>query len=803
MHQRYEILAPAGSMESFHAAIRARADAIYLGGNRFSARAFANNFSEQELLDLIDYAHLHGVKVYLTVNTLLKDSEIKDLYEYIVPLYKQGLDAVIVQDVGVAYYLQQHLPLLELHASTQMTITNHAGATFLKSNGFQRVVPARELSLQEVADIVTYSGVEVECFVHGALCYCYSGQCLMSSLIGGRSGNRGQCAQPCRLQYKMGGRKQYYLSLKDLNTLDVLPDLMDAGISSFKIEGRMKKPEYVGLVTSIYVKYRDIYVAMLEGNRQQKLHDVYQVESQDQIHLMDIFNRGGFTEGYYHQHNSQSMLSFDRPNHAGTPILQVLKQVGREMHVLTLLPIAKGDIIDLNLQSSTESSYTCGQAYPLGSTFVILLPKGVRIKVGHTLNRVRNQELIDRVQTEVLDIKPVIRVLGEITLKVGHVATLAVWYKEHYVQVFSSQEVQQAKQAPMTRERIEQQLRKTGSTEYIFDHIEVNMEGQVFISMMELNQLRRDALEAIEKAIVSSYHRMVDAPIEEKQKSIQNVKQQDPSNNDLHIIALSIQIDSLHQLRAIDSYTCYHRIYVPIELLLSYADICQSYITRGIELYLTTPILYREAEGKQWFQDFGRIPSSSYHGILVSNMELYQMIRSIKMQDTSDIFDKDIILDHNLYIFNEYSRQFWNTNQQYQFTAPYELNQAELTQLNMFDMELVIYGRIPVMITAQCLTEELEGCTHIPQVRMMEDRMGCQLPVKNACRYCYNVIYSHQPMYLFDLNDDIQMLKPKSTRITFTTETWEEVVEVMDCYDSTTKFDSKRYSRGHFRRGVQ
>ena len=293
MTKRVEILSPAGSYDSLKAAIAAGADAVYVGGSRFGARAYANNLQEDQLLEAIDYVHLHGKKIYLTINTLLKDRELRqELYAYLLPYYKQGIDAVIVQDIGVLQYVREQFPDLPIHASTQMTITNVLGAKFLEDLGVERVVTARELQLSEIAEISKNSKLEIESFVHGALCYCYSGQCLYSSLIGGRSGNRGQCAQPCRLPYKLKGEKenQYVLSLKDICTLDYIPELVEAGIYSFKIEGRMKKPEYVALVTAMYRKYVDLYL--------DKGKDAFHVEAKDREMLMDLYNRGGFHGGY-------------------------------------------------------------------------------------------------------------------------------------------------------------------------------------------------------------------------------------------------------------------------------------------------------------------------------------------------------------------------------------------------------------------------------------------------------------------------------------------------------------------------
>lgn len=307
MKREIEILAPAGSWDSLMAGICAGADAVYIGGSRFGARAYADNLDEEQMLRAIDYVHLHGRKIYMTVNTLLKETELAELYDYLVPYYRQGLDAVIVQDIGAMRYIQEAFPGLAIHVSTQATVTNVHGAEFFKELGATRIVPARELSLSEIQDMKERTGLEIECFVHGALCYCYSGQCLMSSMIGGRSGNRGQCAQPCRLPYRVSGNAPAdVLSLKDLCTIDLIPELVDAGIDSFKIEGRMKQPDYVYTVTSMYRKYTDLY---LEQGRKG-----YQVSAHDRRKLMDIYRRRGYCEGYYKKQNGREMLSLKRPS---------------------------------------------------------------------------------------------------------------------------------------------------------------------------------------------------------------------------------------------------------------------------------------------------------------------------------------------------------------------------------------------------------------------------------------------------------------------------------------------------------
>ena len=307
--QKVELLAPAGNFACFRAAVNAGADAVYLGGEQYGARAYAGNFSGEEILDALRIAHVFGRKIYLTVNTLVKENELSNLVPYIQPLYEAGLDGVIVQDMGVLECLRGNFPDLALHASTQMTITGIYGAAYMKKLGVCRIVPARELSLDEIKEIKDTTGLEVECFVHGAMCYAYSGQCLFSSILGGRSGNRGRCAGPCRLPYTTdNGRTLYPLSLKDMYTLSVLPELIQAGIDSFKIEGRMKSPEYVAGVTAMYRKYIDRYLANPDKP--------YKVAAKDEQLLRELYIRSDICTGYYQKHNDKSMVTLKEPGYS-------------------------------------------------------------------------------------------------------------------------------------------------------------------------------------------------------------------------------------------------------------------------------------------------------------------------------------------------------------------------------------------------------------------------------------------------------------------------------------------------------
>ena len=340
-----ELLAPAGNIDAFMGAIHAGADAVYLAGTKFGARAYADNFTEEQLIFCIRYAHLFGRKVYLTVNTLMKDEELQELYAYLLPFYEAGLDAVIVQDIGAFQYIKRNFPDMELHVSTQMTITGEYGAELLKEMGASRIVPARELSLEEIVNMKEKTGLAIETFIHGAMCYCYSGQCLFSSILGGRSGNRGRCAQPCRLPYSLdvpGKHMQewYPLSLKDMCTLEHIGEFMDAGIDSFKIEGRMKKPEYAAGVTAIYRKYID--------QKLQNPDKPLRIDKKDWQELTSLYIRSERQNGYYYKQNGADMITLESPAYSGSDD-ELLERI-RQKYIVS----------SLKLPISIYASFYCG-----------------------------------------------------------------------------------------------------------------------------------------------------------------------------------------------------------------------------------------------------------------------------------------------------------------------------------------------------------------------------------------------------------------------------------------------------------
>ena len=792
--RKIEILAPAGSYESFHAAIVAGADAVYAGGPKFGARAFAENFTEAQLLNAIDYAHLHQRKFYLTVNTLLKDYEIEQLPEYLEPLYQRGLDAVIVQDMGVLNVVRQYFPDMDIHASTQMTVTGVKGAQFLKENGAVRVVPAREISLEEVRNIKSVTGMEMECFVHGALCYCYSGQCLLSSLIGGRSGNRGQCAQPCRLPYTVDGEKGYLLSLKDICTLDIIPDLIEAGIDSFKIEGRMKRPEYVAGVTSIYRKYVDLYLK----NPQKP----YLVDDKDKEMLMDLFNRGGFHTGYYKQKNGRNMITIQKPNHIGVKVGTVLSQKGREVQMRALTDIAAGDLIEFKNEAQR---YTTGKSCKQGEVITILAPKGMRLPAGEVLYRVQSPELLNTLEIMYSKGKVIEKLYGYISMEAGKVAKLVVCKDEYSVEVESEQQVEAASSRPLDEERIKKQLRKTGNTEFAFDMLDVELHGEVFLPMQQLNEMRRKALEELEKKIQDSFHRKTAEKkvLQEEILDTASVKFSKKENK------LSILVETQEQLEAVlendNSVAC---IYVDSNLDTTGLDaelwngISDRIHKKNIEVFLAMPRIFRNQTIEIFEQAYDSILTRYFDGMLIRSMEEYQFLKSKN-------YSGNIRLDYNLYIMNRFAKQFWKKQGITYGTIPVELNKSEIVNLDSKQDEMIVYGYIPAMVTAQCVTSTVHGCKKDCKITMLKDRYQNEFPVKNQCRDCYNVIYNTAPLYLIDLKEDLEELNAERYRIQFSIENRDEVKQILNQCNSMFSdekgelFSQKdSITRGHFRRGV-
>lgn len=804
MKDRVEILAPAGSMECLKAAVAAGADAVYTGGALFGARAYAHNLTEEELLEAIDYVHLHGRRLYLTVNTLIKDREMeKQMYDYLLPYYRQGLDAVIVQDIGLFRFIRKHFPDLPIHASTQMTLTGVDGAKFLEKEGAQRIVTSRELSMAEVKKIADETELEIESFVHGALCYCYSGQCLFSSFIGGRSGNRGQCAQPCRLLYRTpeAKRPQYLLSLKDICTLELIPEMIESGIYSFKIEGRMKKPEYAAAVAFQYRKYADLYLKYYEECPAEEdpaayAMKKYRVREEDRQMLLDLYNRGGFHTGYYHTQNGREMISLNRPNHAGVPAVKVLAKKGRNVTAKALTDLYPQDIIELPMRKGREKAdnYTCKDAVRKGMNVQIPVFADTPFKRDEIWMRTRNSALIERLHEEFVNGKIKERICGTFRLYPQEAATLTVKCRDAEITV-TGEKAQEALSQPMSRERIEKQLRKTGNTEFEFSFLKAEIGEKVFLPMQSLNELRREALETLEKVICENYRRSGEVKEPEENKTELSMEEE-------VISGWTASVRTAEQLEVILEEEAIGRIYVDCTMFPriwekdSYVEWITKVHAAGKEIYLVMPYIFRERTRKQYEAAYNRIFGAGWDGILIANYESFAFLKEYG-------YTGRIMTDYNLYEFNQESRKFWKEKGVFEFTAPVELTERELQDLRVKDGEVIVYGYLPMMISAGCIQKTTRGCLKKSGQTTITDRYRNPFVVKNECDYCYNILYNYVPLYLGDRMEEVYQIGPGRIRLMFTTERQQEVRQILSAYFEGKELPEGTYTRGHWKRGIK
>lgn len=700
----FELLAPAGSLEILKGVIESGADAVYVGGSMFGARAYANNFTEEELLEAIDFAHLRGVKVYLTVNTLIKNSEFSKLYDYLLPYYKRGLDAVIVQDLGVVKAIHEYFPSMELHTSTQMTVTGADGVRFLSQFGVTRVVMAREVSLAEMKRIHEETGMELEAFVHGALCYSYSGQCLFSSILGGRSGNRGRCAQPCRLPYTVEGKKdEYILSLKDMCGIKALDKLHDAGVYSLKIEGRMKQLEYACGVVKYYRSYID---------------SMKPVTDADYDRIKALGNRCGFTDRYYFDHNGSDMVTYVKPNF---------------------------------VSNAAEPS-----------------PEKRKLSI--------EGELVLR------EGEP-----GSLTVKRGDVT-----YKA------SIEPVSAALKAPLDKKAAIDRINKTGDTDFEFSHIKAQIGENVFVPNGALNKLRRDAISGLCDKLLKKYYRN-DARYADMSRLtalpehvVKSDAAHDEAINDYTTICSCM---TRAQLDTLIGYECFDVFYLDFDmydrntLIQQFADDVKCLTKRNKKVYLMMPTIFR-ADSSDYFVSIAKeLDKVSFEGFVVKNYE--------ELYLTENLFTgKKVILDHNMYTFNDVSKNAFFEHGVSGDTVPLELNSREIMHRNNIGSQMIVYGYYPLMTTANCVHKNTKGCDKKQKLIYLKDRYNKSFAVCNNCKECYNTIYNSLPTMLIKNISKLKEAGIRSFRYSFTIETPKQIKAVMD--DKVAE-----YTNGHYKRGVE
>ena len=806
--RKVEILAPAGSYDTMKAALNSGADAVYLGGQIFGARAYADNLSQSELIDAIREVHIHGKKLYLTVNTLLKEDELsKALENYLVPLYEAGLDAVIVQDFGVLSWISKNLRDMDIHASTQMNVTGPAFAAWLGQFGVTRIVPARELSIEEIRAVKQASGLEIETFVHGALCYCYSGRCLMSSMIGGRSGNRGRCAQTCRLPYDLisaehGAKRlnlpeeRYLLSPKDIQTLALIPEMYEAGIDSFKIEGRMKKPEYTALVSAMYRKYVDLYERVGKQD--------YAVDAGDIRDLMDLYNRGGFSEGYYYRHNGRAMMSVRRPNHYGTKAA-VVRSVSKTEAILEALePLNERDVLETETVSGGRQrcEITVTSHVSSGGRFPVRLT-GTAVRKGDVFCRTRNQTLIDSIDEHYIRKQIKEKIYGSLTISKDLPATMTVKYKDFRTDV-SGETAGEALNAPLTAEEVRRRMLKTGGTPFVFEKLDVCIDDHVYMSVKDLNQLRRDAIDTLTETVYKSYERKYSG----RTDSTSQILYRKPGEQR----KLAVQIGRMEQIVPAVQAPNVDTIYVEIGDFESLGgqerrQLVQELHRQRKQFYIALPHIFRHDIEKKCSDSFEQALLYGADGVLVRNMESLLFAR--KYAPTLSV-----VTDYSIYTMNSEAKAFLKAAGASRVTVPLELNERELRQRGCAADEAVIYGYIPLMISAQCPLETVGMCrknaNKVSNERLyLKDRKGAMFLSVSCCRYCYSMIYNSRPLQLADTLGALAALGITYGRLSLTNESAAQTRKLLETIGEHWRLgedapnELTEFTKGHFKRGVE
>lgn len=731
-----ELLSPAGSVDALYAGINAGADAIYIGGQLFGARAYAENPDNSQLLSAIDYVHLNNKKIYLTVNTLLKNNEIENqLYNYLLPLYRQGIDAVIVQDIGVFQFIKDNFPDMDIHASTQMGVSGINGAKLLKEMGASRIVTARELSLKELKILHDNVDIEIESFIHGAMCYSYSGMCLFSSIAGGRSGNRGRCAGPCRQPYELyeGNRhinnknNMYALSLKDMNTLSILPKIINSGVYSLKIEGRMKSPEYVAGVVSVYRKYIDLYF--------EKGMENYKISKDDVDNLAGMYSRSGACMGYYNEHNSKSMISYEKPSY------------------------------------KTEDT---------GFTDIV-----------------REKYCKDMKQKETE---------AGITLKKNTPAIMEIYDNDINISVIGDV-VEIASNRPLSKENIYKQLNKTNTSLLRFHKIFIDIDDNIFMPVKQLNELRRRAITEFTEKYLLKYRRNM--PL--KAKYINEIKS-DKHSDTVNLICM---VSTYEQCKCVLKYDIIKEVYVSTDYMsvMECADVIKYVFNSGRKCYIVMPAIFRK-KGIQYMEKLINILSDymitkDKTGFVVRNIDElgYVIYHNIE----------DYVVDNSLYSFNSYSYDFFKKHNAKRVALSYELNYKELIRQSYEDSELIIYGKIPLMISSGCVNKNYNSCDKVPKKINLKDRLGYNFTVYNCCEFCYNIIYNNMPLSLLGVHNKLHKIRTNNYRLNFTLEDVKTTEIILDkfiktfyyadnidnCNANADSIEDFEFTRGHFNRGVK
>ncbi len=874
MNKQIELLAPAGSRDALHAAVENGADAIYLGGKLFSARAQADNFDIEILKEELQYAHARGANIYLTMNTLLSDSEMEQALEFAVQAYSAGIDGIIVQDIGLAAALRRIMPDMPLHASTQMTVYDLAGVQYLEDMGFSRVVLARELSLQEASEISRNTHLEVEAFIHGALCVCYSGQCLMSSMIGGRSGNRGKCAQPCRLPYELVGvgsdrayiqnarpqytrpqHARYLLSPKDICSLDFIGDIVASGIHSLKIEGRMKSPEYVATVVRIYRKYIDM--AMKRMSMGEPVQP--EIDKADRHDLLQIFNRGGFSEGYMKGKTGADMMSCEKPNNSGIYLGKAAAYDSYTQMLSIRLEdrLSAGDGIEVWTGSSDSPGGTV-TVIKKGKLDLNTAEKGDLVNIGHIRGRVTPGDGVYK--TTDIELNKSAResfagkntkridIMGQVTLKSGQPLKLSVYdCSGNSSEAIGTLLPENAINRPLTPERLKEQLGKTGATPFTFSDLKVNIESGLSIPVSEINEVRRQALNSLHNARADKYperrnddgitarlgelfHKPGDMPPDTMTQQVYTQKVS--LKADQPVISLYYyKWDRSTKLTDLGA----DRIYLPFTAFdrPEFVDAVSSLRKEGVELFGWVPSVTRgnyERLIRRFSVKSGISVNSVFDGILAGNIGTFSKFRDMGVRLAGDI---SLNLYNALSVREAAKLGLESTALSVEMTLKqiYRLSSDPSSGLSANAssrpaLEAAVYGRLPLMISEYCpvgcteggfsASSKCSGCCSKGEY-LLKDRLGIEFPVLSDNVDCRSTILNSNVLFIPDGAKSLRQAGVDIFRLYILDERPEDVKELVRLFrasiiGSNTDIEAHNelverikatgFTKGHYYRGV-
>ncbi len=842
-----ELLAPAGNWESLVAAVENGADAVYLGGRLFNARQSAGNFTREELARAVEFAHVRGVKVYVTVNTLLDELELDEAAGFLLFLQQSGADAAIVQDLGLAGLARQVVPELPLHASTQMTVHNLPSALVLKEAGIERVIAARELSLAALKAMVRRGGIKVEVFVHGALCVCYSGQCLMSSLIGGRSGNRGRCAQPCRLNYELVDRRgrslvdpektgKYLLSPKDLNLSEHLPDLIAAGIVSFKIEGRMKRPEYVATVVRVYRELLDRAAAGEE----------FFVRPEEARDLAQIFNRD-FTTGYFYGRPGRDLMSYKRPNHRGVRLGRV-KSFDRKSRLAGILleePLRMGDEIEAWV---TEGGRAAGEVRRIlwGGSVVERAPAGsvVRVEIpgrvspGDRVFKVYDADLVERARASFTSPREQkkIPVVFKVSARPGEPLRLTVQDPDGFTGAAETAvPARAALRTPLTRDYLEKQLNRLGNTPYLLADLECDLAGEIMVPVSEINEARRTALERLSMRRAAAL-KPPPVPLDVFRRRLDRVfAESSPEKTGTRFSAgpgLAVAVTGPASLEAAVRAGCSevyfggesYRSGEPVTLkdIYTAAETCAR---AGVRFILSSPRIQQDGELDNYCRLLEKTASLPVDGVLAGNLGL--------IKKAGEITGKPVYADFSLNVFNHRTALFLKKAGVSRVTLSPELTLHQIRKLVPLlpvPAEVIIHGAMPLMVSEHCIPGALLGdgrphgdCRGPCRDRHygLRDRKGVVFPLEMD-RACRMHIFNSRDLCMLEHTGDLVGAGPAALRIEARREGAGYVRDVVRAYrrvmaslpealagdelaglkKSLAGYSPAGFTRGHYYRGV-